>query len=274
MGLFGFIGKVVSNPVKAAGAAIGYAAEKIGQALNNDRIENWGTNLRARCQFGSKQWNKAASVTKTVDVHKELEKVKIGVTAQAKVIEDELIGVCISEVRSAIESLLPFVSSDELLLLNDSYAEKINEELSDLIMDYINPKLSLDDPNCTNVLNILDDRERMEASRRYQDRVMSGAEKSFKSECVRVKNRYVHTIVDLAERGLRTQEHDCQRLDQMLKKRLEQAMDESEIDIARAHILINIEKILLLQSLNNQIYVETPPANAKQKVTNAKQKVN
>lgn len=267
MGLFGFIGRVVSNTVKAAGAVIGYAAEKIGQALNNDKIENWGANLRAHCQFGSKQWNEAASVTKTVDVHKELEKVKNSVTAQAQVIEDELIWVCISEVRSAIEALLPLVSSDELLLLNESYAEQISEELSNLIMDYINPKLSLDDPRCTNVLNILDDSERMEASRHYQDSVMSGAKKSFKSECISVKNRYVHTIVDLAEKGLRTQERECQRLDQMLKKRLEQTMDESEIDIAREHILIDIEKLSLLQTLNNnQINVETSPTNAKQKV--------
>ena len=96
---------------------------------------------------------------------------------------------------------------------------------------------------------------------------MSGAKKSFKSECISVKNRYVHTIVDLAEKGLRTQERECQRLDQMLKKRLEQTMDESEIDIAREHILIDIEKLSLLQTLNNnQINVETSPTNAKQKV--------
>ena len=74
------------------------------------------------------------------------------------------------------------------------------------------------------------------------------------------------TFVDLAEKGLRTQERECQRLDQMLKKRLEQTMDESEIDIAREHILIDIEKLSLLQTLNNnQIYI-TPPSNAKQKV--------
>lgn len=254
MGLFSFIGKIVSNTAKAVGVAVGTVAEKVGRALKNDTIEIWGAELSARCQFGSTRWNETSGVNNTVDSHKELEKVKKSVEVQARIVEEELIEECISEVKAAIEPLLPLVSSDELLLLNESYAQKINEKLSDLIMRNINPKLSMDDPCCKNVLNILDNRKRLEESKRYQDSVLSGAVDSFKKECIIVKNRYVYKILDLAEEGVREQEHECQRLGQLLKNRLEQTMDETEIDMVREQILIDIEKVLLLQSLNNQTH--------------------
>lgn len=266
MGLFKVLGKIVSEAAKAVGAVIGSAVEKVGQALNNDVIENWGAELRTRCQFGSTQWNDTADVVKTVDVHKELEKVKQSIAAQAKDVEEDLIGECISEVKEAIDSILPLVFSPRLQLLSRSYAEEIHSELADLIMEYINPKLSMDDSACTKVLNILDDQERLEASQRYQDSVLSGAVRSFKNECIRVKLGYILQIVHLAESGLEDQECECQRLDQMIKNRLENAMNESQIDMAREQILIDMEKLALVQSLScYQTPVDPALAKAKRK---------
>lgn len=253
MGLFGFIGNVVRDTVKAVGTAVGTVAETVGRALGSTTIENWGANLKARCQFGKTQWNQSSSVQKTVDIHKELEMVKNSVESQARAVESELIEECISEVSEALEALLPLVSSVKLRMLNDSYAEQINLELSDLIMEYINPQLSTDDPRCTKVLNILDDYARMEASRVYQEGVMSDAVRSFKKDCIKIKNRYIHQIVELAEEGLRDQEQECNELDRILTNRLEQTMNEDEIDIAREQILLSIEKLSLLQTINNRL---------------------
>lgn len=132
------------------------------------------------------QWNETWAVVKTVDDRKKLERVKNSVRHQAKIAENDLISACISEVISAVDSILPMVSS-YALLQNDTYPRQIQEEFSDWIMECINPSLSLDDPLCTELLNILDDQQRAYTSSRYQASVLSRAEQFFKSECGKVK---------------------------------------------------------------------------------------
>lgn len=252
MGFFG-------NLIKSVGRLIGSAAETLGKITRNDKLENWGADLKAQCQFGSSRWNSSSSVEKTVDTHRELERVKNSVESQARAVENEMIVECTDQVKDTIDSILPLVSNLALRMLNEDYAEQIQAELSDEIMTYINPRLSMDDYRCTAVLNILDDHERMEACRKYQNGVMADAVKSFKKDCIRVKDRYILEILDLAEAGLREQEQECKRLERMLKDRQEEKMDETQIDIARARILVDVEKLSLLQAVNNQAYTNSIP---------------
>ena len=244
MGFFG-------NLVKGVGRLVGSAAETLGKITRNEKLENWGADLKARCQFGSSRWNSSSSVEKTVDTHRELERVKNSVESQARAAENEMIAECTSQVKATMDSILPLVSNLALRLLNENYAEQIHAELSDKIMTYINPRLSMDDHRCTDVLNILDDHERMEACKKYQSGVIADAVKSFKRDCIGVKDQYILQILNLAEDALREQEQECKKLEQMLNDRLDEKMDENQIDMARERILVDIEKFSLLQTVNN-----------------------
>lgn len=247
MGLFG-------NILRGIGYVVGSVTEAVGQVIGSETLENIGSSLKAICSFGSSQWNTASSVEKTVDVHKELERVKSSVEPQAKSLEAEMIGSCIEQVQTVYASFLPHVSGTALMLGQASCAEDIHVELADRIMVYINPRLSMDDRQCTQVLNIRDDEERTEACRRYQETVLNNAVESFKKDCIRTKERHILQILDLAEAGLKAQAQECRKLQQMLDDRLLHRMDESQIDLAREQILAGIEKFSLLQAISNQSY--------------------
>ena len=246
---FSGIGRAASSLVKKAGNAVGRVIEKTGEVIHSTRIEMAGFNLRAKCDFGDTSWDKGASVSRTVDVHKELNKVTESIVPSAEAAENGIIQICISEVGEILSHFMELTPCSDLSRLNDSFQAEIREQLSGQVMKLIKPRLSLDDKECKEILEIYDDAERKQKAEAFKGKVLSEAEKKFKLQCLQLKQEYCKKMLDIADVVLESVKAETAKQNQLLQEMLAEGNNEQTIDLEREQALIAIEKLSVLGAI-------------------------
>lgn len=249
MGFFGSICRAVSSGVKKAGNSIGRAVEKVGQVIHSEKIENAGFKLQCACDFGYTSWNDHSSVSRTVDVHQELNKVTESISPSAISAENSLIEICISEVDEVLSQFMALTPCSDLRIMNENFKTEIQNSLAGRVMKYIQPRLSLDDKECKEILEIYDDAERKRKAEDFKKKVLSDAECEFKKQCVSLKNEYFKKMLDIADNTLTSAEEEIKKQNQLLKQMLAEGTDEQAIDLEREQMLITLEKLSILSAI-------------------------
>lgn len=249
MGLFSRIGRAISNAVKKTGNAIGRGVEKFGQAIHSRAIENAGFNLQCACDFGDTSWNDSSSVSRTVDVHKELNKVTESIGPSAAEAERKLISICTSEISEILNTFMDLTPCLELSRLAENFKSEIQDKLSGQVMKLIQPRLSLDDKECKEILEIYDDTERKQKANAFKLKVLAEAEQKFKLRCAELKKEYCRTMLDIADGVLASAEDEAENHKNLLQQKLVEIPDEEAIDLEREKALITIEQLSILSSI-------------------------
>lgn len=249
MGFLSFARKVVSSGVKKAGNAIGQGIEKMGRAIHSKAIENAGFNLQCACDFGYTSWNEGSSVSRTVDVHKELNKVTESIGPSAAYAEKSIIDICIAEVGEILSKFITLTDCSDLSRLNENYQSEIQAALSGQVMKYIQPRLSLDDKECKEILEIYDDAERKKKADEFKAKVLAEAERKFKDLCSKTKREYCQKMLDIADDVLNSAQEETEKQNKLLQQMLMEVTDEQTIDFEREQALITIEKLSALGTI-------------------------
>lgn len=249
MGFFSFIGRVISSGVKKAGNAIGRGVEKIGEVVHSQAIENAGLNLQCACDFGYTSWNESSSVSRTVDVHKELNKVTESIGTSAADAEKSIIDICVAEVGEILLNFMQLTPCSDLSRLNENYKSEIQAMLSGQVMKYIQPRLSLDDKECKEILEIYDDTKRKEKADEFKDKVQADAERKFKAQCSKIKEKYCKKMLDIADTVLDSVQAETKKQHELLQQMLMEVTDEKAIDSEREQALLTIEKLSILGAI-------------------------
>ena len=253
MGFFRDLGRSISsgikNGVKKVGNAIGRGIEKAGQVIHSQAIENAGFNLQYHCDFGNTSWNDGASVSRTVDVHKELNKVTESIGPSASKAEGKLISICISEIGEILNNFMEIIPCAELNRLSENFESEIRDKLSGQVMKFIQPRLSLDDEECKEILEIYDDTDRKQKADEFTAKVLSEAEHKFKSRCTKLKKEYCEKMLDIANGALASAEAETKKQNELLQQLLSEVTDEKAIDLEREKALITIEKLSILSAI-------------------------
>lgn len=249
MRLFGRIGRALSNTAKKVGNAIGRGVEKVGQVIHSRAIENAGFNLQCACDFGYTSWNDGSSVSRTVDVHKELNKVTESIGPSASEAEKAIIDICISEIGEVLSQFMELTPCSELSRFNENFKSEIQDKLSGQVMKLIQPRLSLDDKECKEILEIYDDAERKQKADDFKAKVLSDAERKFKARCTKLKKEYCEKMLDIADGVLAAAEAETKKQNELLQQLLSEVTDEKAIDLEREAALITIEKLSVLSAI-------------------------
>lgn len=249
MGLFSRIGRAISSGAKKAGNTIGRGVEKVGQVIHSRAIENAGFNLQCACDFGYTSWHDSSSVSCTVDVHKELNKVTESIGPSASEAERALIDICISEVGEVLSYFMEITPCSELSRVNENFKSEIQDKLSGQVMKLIQPRLSLDDRECKEILEIRDDAERRQKANAFKNKVLSDAEQKFKLRCTKLKKEYCDKMLNIADVVLASAEAETKKQNELLQQLLAEVTDEKTIDLEREEALITIEKLSILSAI-------------------------
>lgn len=249
MGFFGRIRSAISNTARKAGNAIGRGVEKVGQVIHSRAIENAGFNLQCACGFGYTSWNDGASLSRTVDVHKELNKVTESVGPRVLEAEKALIDICISEIGEVLSHFMELTPCSELSRFNENFKSEIQDKLSGQVMKLIQPRLSLDDKECKEILEIYDDAERKQKADDFKSKVLSDAERKFKLRCTELKTEYCGKMLDIADSVLSAAEAETEKQNELLQQLLAEVTDEKTIDLEREQALITVEKLSVLSAI-------------------------
>lgn len=249
MGFLRKLKEVISSGVKKLGNAAGRSVEKIGQAIHSDAIELAGFKLQFACDFGNTSWNTSASVSRTVDVHQELNAVTESIRPSASDTEAKLIDVCISEVDEILKQFINLTPCSELNMLNDNYRSEIRTELSGQVMKLIQPRLSLDNKECKAILEIYDDAQRKQKAEEFKKTILTEAEKAFKKTCFAIKTKYCKKMLAIAGDVLTSAQAESKKQEKLLQQLLKEGIDEQTIDYEREDALITAEKLSILNAL-------------------------
>lgn len=249
MGLFSSLRRAISNGAKKVGNALGRGVEKIGQVVHSSTIENAGFRLQSACDFGYTSWNDSSSVSQTVDVHKELNAVIQSIQPSASNCEAGLINILITEIGEILDNFMELTPCPELNRLKESYSSDIQAQLSGQVMKLIQPRLSLDDGECLKILEIRDDTERKKKAEDFKAKVLSEAEKVFKSRCSQAKKDYCGKMLNIAEGVLTTAQNEIKMQNELLQQLTLEVTDEKAIDLERENALIITEKLSILNSI-------------------------
>lgn len=249
MGFFSSIGRAISSGVKKVGNAIGRGVEKIGQVVHSQAIENAGFSLQCACDFGETSWNESSSVSRTVDVHKELNKVTESIAPSAASTEESIINICVSEVGEVLSNFMTLTPCSDLNRLSENYKSEIQSKLSGQVMKYIQPRLSLDDKECKEILEIYNDTERKQKADEFKKKVLSDAEIKFKELCTNTKKEYLQKMLTIADAVLNSVQAETKKQNDLLQQLLMEVTNEQTIDLERAQALITAEKLSVLNAI-------------------------
>lgn len=243
------IGRAISSGVKKAGNAIGLGVEKIGQVIHSRAIYNAGFNLQCACDFGYTFWNDGSSVSRTVDVHAELNKVTESIRSSASKAERSLIDLCISEVGTVLSDFMELVPCSELYRVEENFKSEIHKQLSGQVMILIQKRLSLDDKECKEILEIHDDAERRQKADEFKTKVLSEAGEKFKLSCIKLKKVYCDKILEIADVELVSAEEEVEKQNELLQQLQAEVTEKKAIDLKREEALITIEKLTILSAI-------------------------
>ena len=243
--MFGFL----KNAVKKIGNTIGRGIEKIGEVIHSTKIEDAGFRLQSACDFGYTSWSESSSVSRTVDVHKELNKVTQSIRPSASAAEAELIELLNSEIGNIMEGFMELTPCPDLTRLNENYTTDIQAQLSGRLMKFIQPRLSLDDKECKDILEIYDDSERKQKADNFKAKVLADAEKKFKTLCSDIKKEYCEKMLNISDGVLNAVQIETKKQKDLLQQLLAEVTDEQTIDFEREIALITSERLSILNAI-------------------------
>lgn len=253
MGFFSLIGRAISGTVKKIGNTVGTAVEKIGEVVHSNAIEMAGFKLQCACDFGENSWSTSSSVEQTVDVHKELSMIIKDISPQAEEAEEDLIQICVKEIGKILDNFLTIAQEitvpTELLRIKETYEADIRTALSGQAMKYAQPRLSLDDSRCTEILKIQDSSERKKKASEFKEEVLKSAEEQFKQLCLGEKRKYCEQMLEQSENLLKASKLEYEVQKKLLDRMLQENKDEVAIDLDRVQVLLSQEKLVLLSAI-------------------------
>ncbi len=248
----GFLGALFGGVVSLATKLVGGAVKAVGTILRSEAIKDAGTAISSLFSFGESSYDDSSTSEDTVDVHAELNLIVKDVEMLAEKNENEIIDTCIQEVGEALHQLMKIMQSSELQNLEETYAEEIREKSKGKLLKAIQKKLSLDDATCASILTIRDKRQRKAEAEEYKNKVFTQTLEAFKKNCMRLKNNYCKKIVSIAQKELANARSEFETQQNLLAQRESTHGDEIAIDLEREEILIEREKLLLVQALARQ----------------------
>ena len=116
-------------------------------------------------------------------------------------------------------------------------------------MKYIQPRLSLDDKECKEILDIYDDSERKRRADKFKAKVLTEAEQKFKTQCSQTKKEYCQKMLIIADAELSSVQEETKKQKDLLQKMLMEVTDESTIDVERVQALLTIETLSALSTI-------------------------
>lgn len=107
----------------------------------------------------------------------------------------------------------------------------------------------MDDGECLKILEIRDDTERKKKAEDFKAKVLSEAEKVFKSRSSQAKKDYCGKMLNIAEGVLTTAQNEIKMQNELLQQLTLEVTDEKAIDLERENALIITEKLSILNSI-------------------------
>ena len=105
----------------------------------------------------------------------------------------------------------------ELSRVNENFKSEIQDKLSGQVMKLIQPRLSLDDMECKEILKVYDDAERRQKADAFKTKVLSDAEQKFKLCCTKLKKQYCDKMIDIADVVLASAEAEAKKQNELLQ---------------------------------------------------------